>query len=88
MAFRLMKASANEWMQFAEMDLQAARIMLDHENIASIAAFHCQQAVEKCLKALLEEKELDVPKTHDLEKLAARVEAGWGFLLRTSNCLC
>jgi len=82
-----MKASAKEWIQFADKDLQAALIMLDHENIRSIAAFHCQQAVEKCLKALLEERELDVPKTHDLEKLAARVEVGWGIAFEDERLL-
>lgn len=33
------------------------------------ASFHCQQAAEKYLKALLHENGLAVPKTHDLEKL-------------------
>jgi HEPN domain-containing protein len=28
--------------------------------------FHCQQCVEKCLKARLEEAAQNVPKTHDL----------------------
>jgi HEPN domain-containing protein len=31
--------------------------------------FHCQQAVEKYLKALLQELSLAFPKTHDFEKL-------------------
>jgi HEPN domain-containing protein len=33
--------------------------------------FHCQQASEKFMKALLEELGLSVPKTHDLENLLA-----------------
>lgn len=31
--------------------------------------FHCQQAVEKYLKGLMEECGLTVPKTHDLDGL-------------------
>jgi HEPN domain-containing protein len=31
--------------------------------------FHCQQCAEKYLKALLEDRGLPVPKTHDLELL-------------------
>ena len=31
--------------------------------------FHCQQAAEKYLKALLQELGLHIPKTHDLEDL-------------------
>ena len=31
--------------------------------------FHCQQAAEKYLKALMQELELHIPKIHDLEDL-------------------
>jgi HEPN domain-containing protein len=34
-----------------------------------IVAFHCQQAIEKYLKALLICHKIDFPKTHDLVKL-------------------
>jgi len=33
------------------------------------ACFHCQQAAEKYLKALLQEKGAPIPRTHDLEDL-------------------
>lgn len=35
--------------------------------------FHCQQAAEKYLKALLQELGLVIPKTHDLDDLLQRV---------------
>jgi HEPN domain-containing protein len=41
----------------------------------SIAAFHAQQAMEKLLKALLAELGIDYPKTHDLNRLRAQLEA-------------
>lgn len=34
-----------------------------------IIAFHCQQATEKHLKALLVFKNIKIPKTHDLDAL-------------------
>ena len=40
--------------------------------ILSDALFHCQQAVEKALQAMLAANEQQPFKTHDLEALAAR----------------
>ena len=40
-----------------------------------VAAFHAQQAIEKLLKALLAELGLDYPRTHDLNRLRAQLEA-------------
>jgi HEPN domain-containing protein len=37
--------------------------------------FHCQQSVEKYLKALLEELNRAIPKTHDLEELLHQLVA-------------
>jgi HEPN domain-containing protein len=37
--------------------------------IPSAMCFHCQQAVEKYLKSLLQESGQHVPKTHDLQGL-------------------
>ena len=36
--------------------------------------FHAQQAVEKCLKAVLYEKHVDFRRTHDLTELAALLQ--------------
>ena len=47
-----------------------ARILKnDHDGVC----FHCQQAAEKYLKALLEELGLGVPRTHILRDLAGLV---------------
>ncbi|MFC1834108.1 HEPN domain-containing protein [Thermodesulfobacteriota bacterium] len=39
----------------------------------AIACFHAQQAVEKALKAVLCLRDLEYPRTHDLEELSRRL---------------
>jgi HEPN domain-containing protein len=77
-----MKPQTAEWVQKAEGDWNAARqlnrVRID-PNYDSVC-FHCQQSVEKYLKARLEEAGVNVPKTHDLIKLlglAIKVEPQW-----------
>jgi HEPN domain-containing protein len=38
-----------------------------------LVCFHCPQAAEKLLKAMLQELGLPIPRTHDLEDLLARL---------------
>jgi HEPN domain-containing protein len=65
-----MKKLTAEWVRKAEADLRAARLALTvRPLLTDNAAFACQQALEKYLKALLQEAGLAFPKTHDLEKL-------------------
>jgi hypothetical protein len=55
------------WVQKAQNDLLSARILLEHKPpILDTAAFHCQQAVEKGLKAFLVWKEVPFEKVHSL----------------------
>lgn len=57
-------------LQLARDDEFAARSLLPVAGIAdSILGFHCQQAVEKALKAALASNEIDFPHTHDLDGL-------------------
>jgi HEPN domain-containing protein len=58
-----------EWIRKAEVDLMAARRIQTEYPLREIVAFHCQQAAEKYLKALLTRFRIDFPKTHDIEKL-------------------
>jgi len=65
-----MKKQVEDWIAFADKDLYAAEIILkDDAPLTNIAAFHCQQAIEKYLKAFLIEKGVPLLKTHDLIKL-------------------
>lgn len=60
---------ALELLALAREDERAASV-LDTAAIGDVlVGFHYQQAVEKLLKALLAEREVDFPKTHDLVRL-------------------
>ncbi len=55
------------WIQKAENDIKAVEYLLTMEGTpVDILSFHCQQAVEKYLKAYLTWADLRVKKTHDL----------------------
>ena len=59
-----------EWVEKAEEDfLVAQSLAAQARPRRSIVSFHCQQAAEKYVKALLQELGLAVPRTHDLEHL-------------------
>lgn len=58
-----------------EQDLVAARALADNPDIApDIIGFHCQQAVEKFLKAVLVSGGVSFRKTHDLIELLGILE--------------
>ena len=44
------------------------------DDLTHMAAFHCQQSIEKAFKAVLEEHEKSVPRVHDLITLRNQVE--------------
>jgi HEPN domain-containing protein len=58
-----------EWLKAASDDLRASENLLQYPELTNIIAFHCQQCIEKSFKAIAEEKEVMVSKTHDLIKL-------------------
>lgn len=60
----------------AEIDLRAATILAAESGLANVVCFHCQQAIEKMLKAALLAAGSEPPRTHDL-----------GFLLETLETL-
>ena len=65
-----MKKLAKGWIRLADYDLHAAEVLINIELILpNIAAFHCQQTIEKYFKAFLVENDIQVVRTHDLIKL-------------------
>ncbi len=80
-----MKAQTAEWVAKAEGDWNAARQLnrVRKDPNYDGVCFHCQQCVEKYLKARLEEAGRSFPKTHDLIKLlgmTVAVEPQWTVL--------
>ncbi|MBQ7668245.1 MAG: HEPN domain-containing protein [Clostridia bacterium] len=63
-----------EWIKFSKMDLDVANRELNREEDESLiltpmVCFHCQQSVEKALKAYLVKNKIDFGKIHNLETL-------------------
>jgi len=62
------------WLRKASHDLAAARLLgASHPPIVEVAAYHCQQAAEKALKAYLVFYDERVAKTHDVGLLMDQV---------------
>ena len=70
-----MRPEIQRWIEQAENDLLDARATLKAERYAA-TAFHCQQAVEKALKALyMLQREEDAPRSHSLVFLGSETGA-------------
>ena len=70
-----MKKQVEDWILLADKDLCAAEILYKEEDpLTNIVAFHCQQTIEKLLKAFLIENDVSLIKTHDLIKLNGMIK--------------
>ncbi len=68
-----MKEETQEWLKFASRDVLACKKLVKENSLASISAFHSQQAVEKSFKAVLVEHGLKVPKIHSVVSLYRKI---------------
>lgn len=60
-----------EWLHKAEHDMEIAKLALDNKpELTDSICFHCQQAVEKYLKAYLVSVNISFKKVHSLVYLA------------------
>ena len=64
-----MKQTTKDWLSLAEDDLLAAKALSHEYRLTNLVAFHCQQCIEKCFKALIEEQDKLSMKSHDLLRL-------------------
>ena len=76
-----MRSATRVWLEIVDQDLRSATILIQDSALTPMVAFHAQQAVEKSMKALLEEKEEKIPRTHDLIRLYALCEKHWSLEL-------
>jgi uncharacterized protein len=71
-------AAVERWLGVAERDRQAVTLLLSSDaELRGIAAFHCQQAVEKLLKGFLVLARKRSRKTHSLADLGAMAQASF-----------
>ena len=70
-----MKRKTATWVRKAEDDWKAAcDLAVRSPPLRDAACFHCQQSAEKYLKALVEELNLTIPRTHILKDLLALLQ--------------
>jgi len=63
---------AQRWLTKADNDRAGAEAAVDRRPpVTDVAAFHCQQSVEKMLKAFLTDRNEPFERTHDLIELLA-----------------
>jgi len=70
-----MKLITEEWLSRAKDDLDVAKEIIELEHLTNMVAFHAQQAMEKILKAVVEEFEISFVRTHNLEMLVGTIES-------------
>lgn len=65
---------ARRWLDTARADLMAARNCIDGPYyLPEIAAYHCQQASEKLVEAVLINRGIEPAKSHDIDALVGRL---------------
>jgi HEPN domain-containing protein len=64
-----MKQTSKDWLAAAEDDFLAAKKLAGEDRLTNIVSFHCQQCLEKCFKAVIEEHGKPSIKSHDLIRL-------------------
>jgi HEPN domain-containing protein len=70
------REAVQQWIDKAQSDWQAVLILRAHSQVPrDTVCFHCQQHVEKLLKALLTLHSVEAPRTHNLRRLIQLAEA-------------
>ncbi|MGH2533172.1 MAG: HEPN domain-containing protein [Thermomicrobiales bacterium] len=69
-----LKQATLNWLRRADEDARATIILFEgtDEPILNLVCYHAQQCAEKYLKAFLQEREIEFPRTHQLLELAER----------------
>jgi len=67
--------AVRQWLAKADSDWRTVEILLDSQQCPhEVVCFHCQQFVEKLLKAFLTMHSVEAPKTHDFRRLIQLAE--------------
>jgi HEPN domain-containing protein len=60
-----MRKEAEAWLKISAEDLQSAEVLSDRKLFRP-ACYHAQQSVEKSLKALIVDRDFEIPRTHNI----------------------
>jgi len=63
------KDSTKQWLEYAARDLKAAELVMKESYLSNVCLYHCQQAIEKAFKAILEEATIKIPRIHSVTAL-------------------
>jgi len=80
-----MREITKQWLEFAKADLKSCENNISDSFLTNIVAFHAQQTVEKCFKAIIEENNLKVERTHSLFKLVSSIKKFITFNIDIDN---
>ena len=69
-----MKKTTKGWFDSAGSDLLLIKEIILNSDLTHLSAFHAHQAIEKSFKAVIEEFNLGLIKTHSLETLYNKVK--------------
>ena len=69
-----MTRQAEAWLRSAQDDLLTIEELIGNELLTHVVAYHAQQAIEKSLKAIMENNSGPVPRIHNLITLKGMVE--------------
>ena len=69
-----MKRQTEYWLESAKDDILLIEEIIRNEYLTHMVAFHSQQAIEKSIKAVLEEQESHVPRIHNIITLRGKIE--------------
>lgn len=64
-----MNSNTEYWIESAQYDIETAKAMLETKRYLYVG-FMCHLTIEKALKAVISQEEIQPPKIHDLVKLA------------------
>lgn len=83
MGLLFMRKETEEWLRIAHEEYQAARALIK-EDLYRMVCYHAQQTVEKLLKAILTEHEIEFSRTHNLLDLR-NATASMGYEIGLSD---
>jgi HEPN domain-containing protein len=67
---QVIREFVQQWLKKAEVDLRTAKVLLDTDADDYFpCTFHCQQSIEKFLKAYLVQHQIEFRKTHDIDEI-------------------